>query len=116
MLYGMRVKPMLLISASSPAHLSVPQNDITALAVCLCRHGHIAYLMNAFTGERHAYATLFLKTILGCIQMLLFVWYDINCRWAPSFMKWLALQPESIRAKVAKLQFPLPRMHYYAHR
>jgi hypothetical protein len=116
MLYGMRVKPMLLISAASPAHLSVAQNDITALAVCLCRHGHIAYLMNAFTGERHAYATLFLKTILGCIQMLLFVWYDINCRWAPSFMKWLALQPESIRAKVAKLQFPLPRMHYYAHR
>ena len=92
------------------------QNDITALAVCLCRHGHIAYLMNALTGEKHAYATLFVKVVLACIHMLLFVWYDINCRWAPSFMKWLALQAHTIRAKAAKLQFPLPRMHYFAHR
>ena len=92
------------------------QNDITALGVCLCRHGHIAYLMNAFTGERHAYATLFMRAVLSSIWLLLFVWYDINCRWSHSFLKWLALQTAELKAKAAKLHFPLPRMHYYAHR
>ena len=98
------------------SRVSVLQNDITSLGVCLCRHGHIGFLMNSVTGERHAYATLFVRAILSCISMLLFVWYDINCRWASSFLKWLALQGAALRDKAAELQFPLPRVHYYAHR
>ena len=96
--------------------MSVLQNDITSLGGCLYRHGHISFLMNSVTGEWHAYATLFVRAILSCISMLLFVWYDINCRWASSFLKWLVLQGAALRDKAAKLQFPLPCMHYYAHR
>lgn len=91
------------------------QNDITALGACLCRHGHIAFLMNAFTGERHAYATLFMKRVLEAAVTLLFVWYDINCRWAGSFYKWLVGQAEEVQQCASALQFPLPRMHFYAH-
>ena len=95
----------------------VMQNDITSLGMCLCRHGHIGFLMNSVTGERHAYATLFVKAILSCIiSSLLFVWYDINCRWAASFLKWLASQGAALREKAARLQYPLPRMHFWAHR
>ncbi|CAL5227797.1 g10820 [Coccomyxa viridis] len=93
------------------------KNDITSLGMCLCRHGHIGFLMNSVTGERHAYATLFVKAILSCIiSSLLFVWYDINCRWAASFLKWLASQGAALREKAARLQYPLPRMHFWAHR
>ena len=82
------------------------QNDIFSLSMCFCRPGHIAYLMNAFTGERHAYATLFMQAVLSSIWLLLFVWYDINCQWSHSFLKWLALQTAELKAKAAKLHFP----------
>jgi hypothetical protein len=71
--------------------------------------------MNAFTGERHAYGTLFMKEIFRAAVRPLFVWYDINCKWAGSLWKWLARQPADIQRLAAALQFPLPRMHFYAH-
>ena len=84
------------------------------LSVFVCRHGHIGFLINSVTGEGHAYATLFVRAILSCISVLLFVWYDMSCRWASSSLNWLAKQGAALRDKAAKLQFPFlacPTLH-----
>lgn len=94
----------------------VLQFDITSLGVALCRHGFIMTLMNSFTGERHAYGTLFLKRLLEIGIAPRFVWYDINCRWSISFKRWLETQPEDIQQLAAGMQFPLPPFHLFAHR
>lgn len=94
----------------------VMQYDITSLGVCLCRHGFLAYLMNSFTGERHAYAVLFMARLFAENKVPKFVWYDINCRWKSSFDRWLSEQPEEVRSQAAGMQFPLLPFHLYAHR
>jgi hypothetical protein len=94
----------------------VLQYDITSLGVCLCRHGFVAYLMNSFTGERHAYATLLMKRLLEEHKPPRFVWYDIACRWSASFRKWLEHQDAETQALAGGMQFPLPPFHLYAHR
>ena len=92
------------------------QYDITALGALLCRHGFVGNLLNIFTGERHAYATLFLWQLLQRGIKVDFVWYDINCRWAPSFWRWLEGQPPHVQELAQGMKFPLPPMHRYAHR
>ena len=82
----------------------------------LCRHGFVASLLNSFTGERHAYAILFVSHILQQGIRLQFLWYDINCRWAISFRRWLEEQPAHIQLLAGELQFPLPPWHLFAHR
>lgn len=104
------------LTCSNISGTSVLQYDITSLGVCLCRHGFVMYLMNSFTGERHAYATLFLKKILEQGIAPQFVWYDINCRWSISFKRWLLTQPYDISKLADDIQFPLPPFHLYAHR
>ena len=89
------------------------QQDITALGAC---HGHIINLMNIFTGERYAYAALFVLRLLQAGIRPEFVWYDINCRWSIFFKRFMEAQPEELRALVEGLQFPLPVWHLYAHR
>ena len=96
--------------------MCVLQYDITSLGVCLCRHGFVAYLMNSFTGERHAYATLLMKRLLEEHKPSRFVWYDIACRWSASFRKWLEHQDAETQALAGGMQFPLPPFHLYAHR
>ena len=94
----------------------VSQYDITSLGVCLCRHGFVAYLMNSFTGERHAYAMLLMKRLLEENKAPRLVWYDIACRWSASFRKWPEQQDAETKALAEGMQFPLPPFHSYAHR
>ena len=72
--------------------------------------------MNTFTGERYAYAVLFVLRLLQAGISPEFVWYDINCRWSIFFKRFMEAQPEELRALVEELQFPLPVWHLYAHR
>lgn len=89
---------------------------MTSLGVLLCRHGFVGNMLNSFTGERHAYATLFVEHLLRSGIRVQFVWYDINCRWAASFRKWLQEQPLHIQQLAKDMQYPLPPFHKYAHR
>ena len=82
----------------------------------MCRHGFVGHLLNSFTGERHAYAILFVSLILEQGIQLQFLWYDINCRWSISFRRWLEKQTPAIRRLGEVMQCPLPPWHLFAHR
>lgn len=69
-----------------------------------------------FSGERHAYATLFLKKILEQGAAPQFIWYDLNCRWSISFKRWLLSQSEDMRSVAEVIQYPLLPFHLFAHR
>jgi Kyakuja-Dileera-Zisupton transposase len=62
------------------AHSRPLQNLVTAVGVAVCRHGMLLRLMNLFTGERHAYATAAVLSLLATGTSVLFWWYDIACR------------------------------------
>jgi len=56
---------------------------ITGAGMAVCRHGHILMMVNAWTGEMHAYAILCLQLLVLTYNLgILFWWYDINCRCA----------------------------------
>lgn len=99
------------------------QYYITGLGAALCRHGHIAKVMNIFSGEKYGYATLFIYIILvTCAVPVLFVWYDVNCRYQAYFHKWVECAPPEINEYLVQLLllfpvlFPIPPFHKYAHR
>lgn len=73
-------------------------------------------LVNFFTGERHAYATLAVQSLMQAGTSVQFWWYDIACRWSKSYHKWLAQQDPAVRAAGAAMQFLIPPWHVYAHR
>lgn len=98
------------------SHIVCLQDDVNSTGVSVCRHGFVAHLLNSFTGERHAYAILFVSLILEQGIPLQFLWYDINCRWANSFWKWLETQPADIQRLARDMQCPLPPWHLFAHR
>jgi hypothetical protein len=94
----------------------VLQYAITGLGTAICRHGFVLKLLNIFTGERHAYATMVMQCFLFANIAVLFLWYDIACRWSKSFAKWLEKQPERIRALGAATRCLIPPWHVFAHR
>ena len=81
--------------------------------------------MNIFSGEKFAYATYFLYVLLVIYRIpLMFVWYDINCRYQAHFSKWLqAMQAKAPQdysillglLAVCSIKFPIPPFHKYAH-
>lgn len=51
------------------------QYDITALGLLVCRHGVIVRAMNCFTGERHAYALVFVRWLASVLGITVsFIW------------------------------------------
>lgn len=57
---------------------------------------------------------------LQIIRAVLVVWYDINCKFAIYFLRWVA-RFEQLQSKLASLPggrplFPLPCFHRYSHR
>jgi hypothetical protein len=94
--------------------------DITGIMGLFCRHGYCGVALNMFTGERYAYALLMLFTV--CIEqhiVVLFLWYDINCRFKSRWPKWLRkledMKEHCIEPAVWNMSFPLPPFHKYAH-
>lgn len=86
----------------------------------MCRHSHVAHLLDISTGERYIYACVLLHVLMvTCAIPVLVVWYDINCKFAAYFLRWAASQP-ALRAVLSrlpsKLCFPLPCFHRYSHR
>ncbi|GLC38083.1 hypothetical protein PLESTB_000269000 [Pleodorina starrii] len=95
---------------------SDPQkNIITALGVALCRHGMLLRLVNLFGGERHAYCTSTVQSILQAGTGIRFMWYDIACRWGRSYEKWLVEQDDRLREVGAGMTYLIPPWHRYAH-
>ncbi|GLC38836.1 hypothetical protein PLESTM_000783200 [Pleodorina starrii] len=91
------------------------QNIITALGVALCRHGMLLRLVNLFGGERHAYCTSTVQSILQAGTGIRFMWYDIACRWGRSYEKWLVEQDDRLREVGAGMTYLIPPWHRYAH-
>ena len=94
--------------------------DITGIMGLFCRHGYCGVALNMFTGERYAYALQMLFKI--CIEqhiVVLFLWYDINCRFKSRWPKWLRkledMKQHRIEPAVWNMKFPLPPFHKYAH-
>lgn len=86
-----------------------------------CRHGVPIKMMDIETGERYCYATLLLThVLLVCQTAVRFVWYDINCKYAVHFANWVkgVIGPtkQVLSAALARMKFPLPVFHQYAHR
>jgi hypothetical protein len=73
-------------------------------------------LINIYTGERHAYATFVMQLFLMMSIKVLFIWYDIACRWCLSFKHWLAKQPRHIKELGEATTALIPPFHVYAHR
>ena len=53
---------------------------ITALGVAVCRHGMVLRMINLFEGERHAYSTAAVRSLLLQGTAVDYWWYDIACR------------------------------------
>jgi len=96
------------------------RNDVTGVAALFCRHSFLLILLNMPTGaillftchlrlppsyspqhahlcgsglsagERWAYVTLLLRTLLQAGLLPIFFYYDINCRWSAHFRAWAA--------------------------
>ncbi|GIL87953.1 hypothetical protein Vretimale_6330 [Volvox reticuliferus] len=89
---------------------------ITALGAALCRHGMLLRLINLFTGERHAYCTCTVESILYAETAIQFMWYDIACRWGRSYTKWLGEQQElTLKERGSGMVCLIPPWHRYAH-
>ena len=101
-----------------PLPLLPMQYDITAVGSTMCRHSIVAHLMDISTGERYIYACVMLYALMMTHAMpVLFVWYDINCRFSGYFLKWASaiLALSELLQRVAT-KFALPVFHRYAHR
>jgi hypothetical protein len=92
------------------------QCDVTAVGSTMCRHSIVAHLMDISTGERYIYCCVMLYALMATMPVL-FVWYDINCRFAAYFLVWASkyLWLINLLERVAT-KFPLPIFHRYAHR
>ncbi|PSC72148.1 Tcr1 transposon ORF2 [Micractinium conductrix] len=68
--------------------------DVTAVGSTMCRHNSVAHLMDIATGERYIYASVLLYVLMvTCHIPVLFVWYDINCRFSAYFRQWACKHP-----------------------
>ncbi len=94
------------------------QFDVTAVGSTMCRHSIVAHMLDISTGERYIYASVMLYMLMvTCGIAVLFVWYDINCRFAAYFLQWASkLQPLTQQLQRARTKFPLPTFHRYSHR
>ena len=86
----------------------------------MCRHSIVAHLMDISTGERYVYAAVMLYALMVFYSIpVLFVWYDINCRFCAYFLHWATKHP-ALQAALALvtggIKFPLPCFHRYSHR
>ena len=70
--------PFLTFVMTAPC---LPQYLITAMAVAVCRHGHILMMANCTGGEKHGYAIMCLSLLLLAGIAVKAWWYDINCRY-----------------------------------
>lgn len=91
------------------------QDLVTALGVALCRHGVLLRLLNLFTGERHAYSTAAVQSLLAVGTGVQYWWYDIACRWGKSYAKWLQHQSADVRQLGGGMTCLLPPWHRFAH-
>lgn len=83
-----------------------------------CRHGSVVGACNMFGGESHAFAILAVWTYVQLARTrVAFLWYDIGCRWLPSFQRWRDQLPEGDMVKRLTLLMlsPIPPMHVHAH-
>ena len=70
------------------------------------------------SGENWRYATMLVLLMLMANIVPLFFFYDINCRFAAYFLRWLAsrsdLSPQA-KAAAAAIYMALPPFHVYMH-
>lgn len=58
---------------------------------------------------------------MHCAVCVAVVWYDINCKFGPWFLRWAAAlalrKPElgTVLGRASRVLFPLPVFHRYAH-
>ncbi|PSC67335.1 Tcr1 transposon ORF2 [Micractinium conductrix] len=83
----------------------------------MCRHNVVAHLMDIATGERYIYASVLLYVLMvTCHIPVLFVWYDINCRFSAYFRQWACKHPMLASLLVyVGTKFVLPIFHCYSH-
>lgn len=94
------------------------QYDVTAVVSTMCRHSIVAHLMDFATGERYIYGCVMLYALMVTYAMpVLFVWYDINCRFSVYFRQWASKFPvlSALLLRVGT-KFGLPVFHRFAHR
>ncbi|PSC73125.1 magnesium chelatase ATPase subunit I [Micractinium conductrix] len=91
--------------------------DVTAVGSTMCRHNVVAHLMDIATGERYIYASVLLYVLMvTCHIPVLFVWYDINCRFSAYFRQWACKHPMLASLLVyVGTKFVLPIFHRYSH-
>lgn len=86
----------------------------------MCRHSVVAHLLDINTGERYIYASVMLYALMVTYAIpILFVWYDINCKFGPYFLRWAQRYLDLLDVLAAlpsKVQFPLPVFHRFSHR
>lgn len=98
------------------------QCDVTGIAVAVCRHQQPLTGTDMYVGERYAFATLLLVHIIAIWSVaVLYVWYDINCRYKLHWDLWLAAAGNQYAAAIANvittpIQWPLPQFHRFMHR
>ena len=117
------VAPLFELPRMPTPFLCWLQYGISGIGSALCRHGHILHVMNIFGGEKYAYATYVLYTILVVYKLAVrFIWYDINCRYQAHFRKWVDATESDLHhtilgvLAVCNVSFPIPPFHKYAHR
>lgn len=93
-----------------------PQKLVTAAGVALCRHGILLRLLNLFTGERHAYSTAAVQSLLVAGTAVQYWWYDIACRWSQSYHKWLEQQDSVTQDAGRGMRCLVQPWHAFAHR
>lgn len=81
---------------------------------------HVIFLKGVWmnSGENWRYATMLVLLMLLANIVPLFFFYDINCRFAAYFLRWLAnrsdLSPQA-KAAAAAIYMALPPFHVYMH-
>ena len=81
---------------------------------------HVIFLIGVFmnTGENWRYATMLMLLLLRAGIVPLFFFYDINCRYAAYFVRWLSEQEQlsaEVKAAALAIFMALPPFHMYMH-
>lgn len=92
--------------------------DRTGIFAVFCDHGICLLAVMMTAGENWRYATMLQRRLLEGNIVLATLFYDINCRYGPHFMRWLERQHDLdpvVLAAARKMQTPLPPFHVSMH-
>jgi Kyakuja-Dileera-Zisupton transposase len=94
------------------------KTDRTGLFGAFCDHGILPMAATMTKGENMRYLIMFLQIMLMAFVVPVGLFYDINCRFRPSWLKFLCtahgLDPE-VAAAAEQMHLPLPTFHAGMH-